>query len=81
VAQITSTASQCQPPHTQIVQTQAQHHERKRGAVVEPALPGPAEAQSLAITGRFDLHGSCKYRVGGGEDRAQEDGCARRQTE
>jgi hypothetical protein len=81
---VASVSIPAHPFGTQVVQTQqaqAQHHERKRGAVVEPALPGQAEAQAVAIAGRFDLHGSCKYRVGGGENRAQEDGCARRQTE
>jgi len=77
----------CKPAptrYTQVMQTQqaqTQHHEGKCGAVVEPALPGQAEAQAVAITGRFDLDRGGKHRVRRGENRAQQDGRARRQTE
>jgi len=48
---------------------QAEHHEGKRGAVVEARLTGQAVAQAVAVAGVVDLHQARQHRIGGRQDR------------
>ena len=65
----------------QAEQAEAQHHERKSGAVVQAALAREAEAHTVAITRLAQLDIGGQHRVGGRKNRPEQDGRAQRQAE
>ncbi|MNF88225.1 hypothetical protein D3C84_707140 [compost metagenome] len=60
---------------------QPQDHEGKRYAIVEPGLPGQTEAHGVVVLGIVDLHQRGQYRVGRGQNRADQQGRPPRQVE
>src|SRR5450755_1479793 len=65
----------------QAEQAEAEQHEGKRRAVVEPGLASQGEAQAVAVAGLGHLHVGGEHRVGRREDAAEEDGGAHREAE
>ena len=65
----------------QAEQAEAEHHERKGGAVVEAGLAGEGEAQAVAVARLGDLHVGGEHRVGRRQDAAEQDRGAERQAE
>ena len=62
-------------------QSHPQHHKRKSAAVVHARLAGQGEAQLVAVTGMTDLDIGRQHRIGGRQDRAQQDARAQWQAE
>src|SRR5215203_4591447 len=62
-------------------QAEAEHDEREGGAVVETGFAGETEAKSVPVFGIGHLHVRGEHRIGGGEDRAEEDRGAEREVE
>jgi hypothetical protein len=60
-------------------QTEPEHHERKRRAVIQPALAGQAEAQAVAIIRLVHLNIRGEHRVGRGQNAAEQNSRPQRQ--
>jgi hypothetical protein len=65
----------------QAQQAQAEDDEGKGAAVVHARFAGQVEAQLVAVAGVAGLHIGGQHRVGGRQDRAQQDSRAQRQTQ